>query len=80
MFELETTQLNDVLNCLSYTFEQVSSINFYICLKYELTLLQSAFTSTGPEDLNTVLVDAGFDHDHAQVLYIFLIASNSCIR
>jgi hypothetical protein len=52
MFELETSQLNDVLNCLSYTFEQ------------------SAFTSTGPEDLYTVLVDAGFDHDHAQAVTV----------
>jgi len=50
LFNLTTNQLNDVLDCLSYTFEQ------------------SAFTSTGPEELYEILLSGDFDEPHAKVV------------
>lgn len=53
MFGVTPKDLKDILECLSYTFEQ------------------SAFTSTSPEDLHTVLISGGFDEAHARVRVIF---------
>eukprot|EP01033_Poteriospumella_lacustris_P001776 gene1776-1290_t len=50
MFGVTPKDLKDILECLSYTFEQ------------------SAFTSTSPEDLHTVLISGGFDEAHARAV------------
>lgn len=70
MFSLSTKDLKDVLECLSYTFEQVSfrlNISISNIMINHCLMLQSAFTSTNPEDLYNILLSGEFDESHARV-------------
>ena len=77
----QDSDLKIALDCCSYIFEQVGwrlrsnermrnipLSSYFICESTLLRLIQqAAFSSTGPEPLFEILLEAGFDEPHAKV-------------
>lgn len=77
LLELSDKDLKTTLDCCSYIYEQVSShTNTYTADLYLNNLTapassprtKAAFSSTGPEPLYEILLEAGFDEAHGKVL------------
>jgi len=70
VFSLNANDLQLVLSCLCYIYEQVRiySISFGYFVMNMLLFYQAAFTSTGPEALYEILLNAGFEESHGKII------------